>query len=233
MRLAAYGTSAVVEYGTNDIFASFATAAATEANITNIVTAAHQLGLSPVCVATLLPRVTSTDNMQTATNQLTITTGGSINPEAERVAYNTWVRGGAAGSGADCTIDTTVNVEVNASNVLTQNGGRWKAGSTLDSGTASAGATTTLTDSAKTWTVNQYVGDCVLITGGTGVGQVRGIWSNTATVLTVDGASAFSTAPDATSTYQIYSCPSTDGIHPSSVLVPSLASTVPIARFTQ
>jgi hypothetical protein len=43
----------------------------------------------------------------------------------------------------------------------------------------------TLTDSAKTWVVNQFAGQSVRITGNAGVGQVRRILSNSATVLTL------------------------------------------------
>lgn len=53
-----------------------------------------------------------------------------------------------------------------------------------EKGTATAGSTTTLTDSSKNWTVNQFVGEYVRIFSGTGEDQVRLIASNTATVLT-------------------------------------------------
>lgn len=68
------------------------------------------------------------------------------------------------------------------------------------SGTATAGAATTLTDGTKSWTVNQWSNYQVRITGGTGFGQIRSITSNTGTVLTVP---AWTTNPDATSTYVI------------------------------
>jgi hypothetical protein len=68
-------------------------------------------------------------------------------------------------------------------------------------GTATAGASTTLTNSAKTWTINQWSNYAVRITAGTGVGQVRYIASNTGTVLTV--SSAWTVNPDATSVYAI------------------------------
>jgi len=71
----------------------------------------------------------------------------------------------------------------------------------LTQGTASAGGASTLTDAAKTWTVNAYTGMTVTITGGTGVGQVRTIASNTATALTVTAVWAVN--PDATSTYKV------------------------------
>lgn len=68
-------------------------------------------------------------------------------------------------------------------------------------GTATAGGATTLTNGAKTWATNQWTNYEVRITGGTGVGQYRTIASNTGTVLTV--SSAWTTNPDATSTYEI------------------------------
>jgi hypothetical protein len=43
----------------------------------------------------------------------------------------------------------------------------------------------TLTDTAKTWIVNQFAGLSVRITGNSGVGQVRRILSNSATLLTL------------------------------------------------
>jgi len=68
-------------------------------------------------------------------------------------------------------------------------------------GTATAGAATTLTNSAKAWATNQWANSCqVRITAGTGAGQIRPIVSNTATALTV---AAWSTNPDATSQYSI------------------------------
>ena len=67
-------------------------------------------------------------------------------------------------------------------------------------GTATAGGATTLTNGAKNWTANQWTNYQVRITGGTGIGQVRTIASNTPTVLTV---AAWTVQPDATSTYEI------------------------------
>ncbi len=73
--------------------------------------------------------------------------------------------------------------------------------STYDSGTASAGAATTITDATKAWTADQWINSQVRITGGTGVGQSpRRITDSDATSLTVSG---WTTNPDATSTYKI------------------------------
>ena len=68
-------------------------------------------------------------------------------------------------------------------------------------GTATAGGASTLTQSTKNWTVNQWTNYQIRITGGTGAGQIRTIASNTATVITV--GAAWTTQPDVTSTYSI------------------------------
>jgi hypothetical protein len=68
-------------------------------------------------------------------------------------------------------------------------------------GTATAGGASTLTNSAKTWTTNQWANSQVRIVSGTGAGQIRTIASNTGTVLTT--STAWTTQPDATSVYNI------------------------------
>jgi hypothetical protein len=68
-------------------------------------------------------------------------------------------------------------------------------------GTATAGAASTLTNSGKAWATNQWANYQIRITGGTGAGQIRTIASNTGTVITV--GTAWTTQPDATSTYSI------------------------------
>lgn len=69
------------------------------------------------------------------------------------------------------------------------------------SGTATSATSTTLVNSGKTWTTNNWANYQVRITGGTGAGQFRTIASNTATTLTV--SAAWTTTPDSTSTYVI------------------------------
>lgn len=68
-------------------------------------------------------------------------------------------------------------------------------------GTATAGAATTLTNSAKAWATNMWANYQVRITAGTGKGQIRAIASNNGTVLTV--SAAWTVNPDATSVYSI------------------------------
>ena len=75
------------------------------------------------------------------------------------------------------------------------------AAKTFASGTATAGAATTLTNGAKAWATNMWANYQVRITGGTGIGQIRSIASNTGTVLTV--SAAWTVNPDATSVYAI------------------------------
>lgn len=69
------------------------------------------------------------------------------------------------------------------------------------SGTATAGAATTITNSAKAWGTNMWANYQVRITEGTGKGQIRVISSNTGTDLTVSASWAVN--PDATSVYSI------------------------------
>jgi hypothetical protein len=67
-------------------------------------------------------------------------------------------------------------------------------------GTATSATGTTLVNSAKTWTTNQWTNYQVRIVSGTGAGQIRTISSNTGTTLTVP---TWTTTPDATSVYEI------------------------------
>ena len=70
-----------------------------------------------------------------------------------------------------------------------------------DSGTATGTQTsTTLQDTGKSWTTDQFAGHTVQLTGGTGSGQWRRITSNTSNTLTVG---TWDTTPDGTSTYSI------------------------------
>lgn len=67
--------------------------------------------------------------------------------------------------------------------------------------TATSGTTTTIVHPTAAWATNQWANSQVRITGGAGAGQIRTIASNTANTLTV--GTAFSPAPDSTSTFVI------------------------------
>lgn len=75
-----------------------------------------------------------------------------------------------------------------------------KAGHPVDGDVGSSGATT-LTDSNKSWSINEHNGRYVVVTSGLGLGQVRSVTSNTADTLTIPNA--WTTNPDATSTYSV------------------------------
>ena len=72
----------------------------------------------------------------------------------------------------------------------------------LDIGTSSgSNTTTTLNDTSKSWTINEFSNKVLIITGGPGVGQFRKITSNTPTELTI--SEAFDTLPDNSSEYVV------------------------------
>lgn len=72
-----------------------------------------------------------------------------------------------------------------------------------DSGTATTGGTTTLTDSTQSWTVDEWANFVIWIYGGTGSGQYARIASNTATILTYHTDDELANTTDTTSTYRI------------------------------
>jgi RHS repeat-associated protein len=72
----------------------------------------------------------------------------------------------------------------------------------LDHGTPSAATGTTLSDSTKNWTTNQWQYDAVQITSGTDAGQIQTITGNSSNQLTVSPGWTGS-PPDGTSTYVI------------------------------
>jgi hypothetical protein len=117
-------THAICEYSTND-FVALRTLAQVKADLLAIWTMLQTRGVG-VYQTTCLPRTTSSDNWATAPNQTPPTW------EAYRTGLNDWLRDGSAAgaiaqsAGALLTVfDTANTVEVNSSNVLTQNGGRW------------------------------------------------------------------------------------------------------------
>lgn len=100
-------------------------------------------------------------------------------------------------------ISNTANVLTIPSGATLDNTSRYeiRAFAPFAIGVATAGGASTLTNSGKTWTVNQWANFQVRIVSGTGIGQVRAIASNTGTTLTT--SSAWTTNPDSTSVYEI------------------------------
>jgi lysophospholipase L1-like esterase len=208
-------THAIFNYGTNDL--AVRTAAQIEANILEITAALNAKAIK-VFWCTLIPKTGSSNSWANVAGQ---TKGGN---ESVRLAVNAWLRDTSAsgyvaqagGGKLAGVFDVCAPIEVNAANALTQDGGYWKApGAASESGTSSGSNTATmLNDTSKSWTANQFAGQYVYITGGTGAGQGAGyIVSNTATQLTVK--SSWTATPDATSTYVIVNGYTTDGTHPT------------------
>jgi hypothetical protein len=112
-------------------------------------------------------------------------------------ALNTWT---SAETGATDGIAPAAVIGTDSKLIATPSwvGSDYKAFAT---GTATAGGASTLTNSAKTWTTNQWANYQVRIVSGTGAGQIRTIASNTGTQLTT--SAAWTTQPDATSVYNI------------------------------
>ena len=70
-------------------------------------------------------------------------------------------------------------------------------------GMATSATNSTLVNTSKSWTVNQWTGYQIRIVSGTGAGQIRAILSNTSTAITVD--SNWTINPNSTSLYVIES----------------------------
>jgi len=151
-------------FGTNDLFGSGRTLAQLQADMLSIAISAQARG-SRFIASTILPRTTSpVDFWATTTNQT------KLAAEPLRVAYNTWLRGGApivsgspvtvgtvgsivAGSAGHPmwkTIDPAAFVEVNLSNVVTINGGYWPVNGTANWPTTDGTHPSTITGTLAT-----------------------------------------------------------------------------------
>lgn len=238
-------TSMLCEFSTNDIGTTSGDSLATVQASLIAQWYKHYMAGKKAFQTTCLPKTISTDQWTTAANQTPYAT------ESVRTALNTWLRAGApctvsygaatpAAIGATGSvacpwltqvIDTAAVVEVDATNAPTLNGGRWKTGADPGiTGTATSATGSTLTNTGASFgALQELAGYAVQITGGTGAGQYRPIFSHTATVLTVTGN--WSTTPDATSAYAIRKVRTVDGTHPSTVGHIELAAAVPTSLF--
>lgn len=235
----------ISEYGTNDLGR---TDAQIKASIVAIAQRAIKAGVLKHWQTTIIPKNASTDGWQTLASQ---STGSS---ETQRQTINKWLRAPAsAGAGnsflADVgsgyvsyvgIFDTALPLERNADGsqvaigadgaISNGVGGRWKVYGTTqydtNTGTIS-GTTTTVADSAKAWTVNQYAGYMLAVTTSGTTTYVQ-IASNTATTLTVNGTIP---APSGTSTYFIYKGPTIDGTHPTDFTHKDMAAAIDTTQF--
>jgi hypothetical protein len=147
-------------------------------------------GTSTIQFAALPAAVANTDTFAIDTGRFYVVNGGTLASGAFKnydPLTGIWTTlsntGLPATLGTDCKLVTTPSDDIHAS------------------GTATAGAASTITNAAKTWTANQWTNYQIRITAGTGIGQIRTIASNTATAITV--SAAWTTTPDATSQYEI------------------------------
>ena len=136
---------------------------------------------------------TSTSYLGMVINQFRVYSGAGIPASQYQI--------GSSSSGArykmDSTSYTTLAFSRNSSGVLTAR----TLNLPTSSGTATAGAAATITDTSKAFTTNQWAGGTITLTGGTGSGQTRTISSNTATAITV--SPAWTTPPAAGTTYTV------------------------------
>lgn len=221
-------TSAIIEYGTNDLFTGGSNAATLETNNLEIATALRALGITILYLTTLSPRTTSTDGWATTTNQ---TVGAA---ESQRVAYNTWVRAG-------CPVDSTTlaPVAVGTPNALlagsfghpvtgffdtaatvesSLNSGLWKPCQRVTTGSWSSGATFTST-AANFQTATQETGGDLgstftLIGAGTAGANFSGYITavNSTTQCTLIGTGLVTPVTDAQLNMGVMTI---DGTHPS------------------
>jgi hypothetical protein len=124
---------------------------------------------------------------------ITVTSAFGVAPDATSVL---WI-------GRTTGVKITANGSVNLSGLAPSNcmTNVDDGGTIVLSGTATSGTGTTLTDTGKSMTVNQYAGYRLRTTGGTGPNQNRLITANTATAFTV--GQAWQVTPDAATTYRV------------------------------
>jgi lysophospholipase L1-like esterase len=117
---------AIFQYGTNDVAAG-ASAATIQAGITTLINYCLLRNIKPI-PCTIPPKSASSDAWATAVNQ-SIPNAGQ---ETIRTTVNDWIRANAVLLGCPAYVDDCSAIEVNSSNVLTLNGGRWLANGTAN-----------------------------------------------------------------------------------------------------
>lgn len=213
LSIAELATNVICNYGTNDLASG---TAAIQAAI--LVNAEYHISRGQKYFhCTIIPKVTSTDGFQTVANQ---TVQGT---EATRLALNAWLRDtSSSGFVQQCSnpslvgvIDVCKYLEVNSSNVLTQNGGFWRipTGFTPITGTFTTGGTNQFVDTSKNFTANAYKGYSLLVTSGAAINKTMCIgWNNTNTINTYSSIGATAAIGDS---YSIVNLSTIDGIHPT------------------
>lgn len=225
-RLALYATHAIVEYPINDLI-NGDSLATVQANAIAFWYILYSQGIR-VCQTTTTPRTTSTDFWQTVAGQT------KTSFESTRIAWNNWLRAGApctvsgytvtavavgTPGAVPCpylyrTLDLASVLEVNSSNVLTQDGGFWLVGNTIRSGSVSSATSTSLSDTSASFNSLPVGGALVKIVSGTGSGQVNWCVGNPNNTQ-INLLNSWATTPDATSQYAVIDIGTRDGLHMS------------------
>lgn len=231
------GSTAIVQYGRNDLTAG-RTLAAIQADMITAWLFLSSLGMR-VMQTTITPASTSTDNFATTANQ----TPASSSVETVRVNLNTWLRAGApVSAGVAVAVGTggalvagnsghplTTVIEVADLAEPSRNAGVWRANvasrTVADAAMTSGGFTVTSTTAAFT---TADLGRTVLIQGAGASG------ANLFTTITAVSGNAASTAASAGTTVSgasatIFDAYTQDGIHPQNYATALLAAAVPTA----
>lgn len=206
--LSRYATHIYDAHGRNDLIAG-RTAAQIKADILSFARLVMSRSQTYIR-GTILPAPTSSNGWFNTASQTKETT------EAVRVEVNQWIRdtsenGFVAQANAQVlaapsakVFDACATVECDISGALTEDGGYILGSNTAKevTGTATGATSSTIVDSGKSLTPNQFKGHSLYIASGAGAGQVRSIAFHDATTLTVNYA--FSPAPTAGSTYEVF-----------------------------
>jgi len=225
--VAGYHTTVIDEGGIND-FVAGTSLAAVKASALLTAKAFTAKGCKFIR-ATLTPQTSTTTGWTTAAGQTPLSTN------TDRCAFNDWVRDASASgfieqavaAGCSRTLlgiwDPCALFEVNASNVLTTNGGRWRepTSAAVRTGTITTGGTVDATDTAAATTANTYRGGVMVMTSGSNSGKAIGIGGQSAAGVFSFNA-GFSPALGIGDAYQIYLAGgplTSDGTHWSSSAV--------------
>lgn len=167
---------------------------------------------SKMVCAYQIPKVYYSGQVSSVTN----TTNATISDASAKWMINQWAgywvrifAGTRSPNNSTGAVEALYQITSNTATVLTLSGvfssppdntSFYSIEDVLASGVATGGSTTTLVNSGKNWTTNQWTNYRVRITGGTGLGQSALITSNTATTLTFG---TLGVAPAAGSIYEI------------------------------
>jgi hypothetical protein len=235
LQLASLASTVVSDFGINDIGSG--SLSTMQANFKTLVGLVWNLGVNRFIQCTLYPRP------QNSNGNWTIITNQTQNANQTTYAgFNNWLRDtSASGAVAQCqalygfptnwfqVYDQAAVLEVNSSNVLTQNGGLFLAPSptyTYDysgSVTSASGNAQVFTDTGLGSTGNQYRGGTILWTSGNNANTMTNFsWCSPAGVVQTPGSTSNPANGD---TYQVWMHgTTTDGVHGSDYAAKLLAT---------